>query len=182
MWIHKSYRIIVNYPDNLHAWSVVPLIHVKWIIVSPLTSHFIFVLVSSCRESLLQRCFSPPFFPTRRKSLSGTPWIKIAGAILRTHDIGENATEALIMADTRRAVAATTFYPLTQDSHYTNVPPIIGPQSEVPPRGTLPARPSITSIRIMQTDEKIKFLDPAWLYLRRYDIDFCETRSTYSVD
>lgn len=37
------------------------------------------------------------------------------------------------MADTRRAVAATTFYPLTQDSHYTNVPPIIGPQSAALP-------------------------------------------------
>lgn len=46
------------------------------------------------------------------------------------------------MADTRRAVATTTFYPLTQDSHYTNVPPIIGPQSAIlplPPRETLPA-------------------------------------------
>lgn len=80
-----------------------------------------------------------PLPPTRRK----TPrdWIKIAGAISRTHDIGENATEALIMADTRRAVAATTFYPLTQDSHYTNVPPIIGPQSAalLLPREPLPA-------------------------------------------
>lgn len=71
------------------------------------------------------------------------------------------------MADTRRAVAATTFYPLTQDSHYTNVPPIIGPQSAVlsspasPRNPPPPARLSITSIRIMQTDEKIKFLDPA---------------------
>lgn len=94
----------------------------------------------------------------------GTLRIKIAGAISRTHDIGENTTEALIMADTRRAVATTTFYPLTQDSHYTNVPPIIGPQSAIlplPPREILPARLSITSIRIMQTDEKIKFLDPA---------------------
>lgn len=45
------------------------------------------------------------------------------------------------MADTRRAVAATTFYPLTQDSHYANVPPIIGPQSAVIPfpREPLPA-------------------------------------------
>lgn len=129
----------------------------------------VFVLVSSHRESLPAIFFFflfPPLLPTRRKSLSkeGTLRIKIAGAISRTHDIGENATEALIMADTRRAVAATTFYPLTQDSHYTNVPPIIGPQSAIlplPPRVTLPARLSITSIRIMQTDEKIKFLDPA---------------------
>jgi len=45
------------------------------------------------------------------------------------------------MADTRRAVAATTFYPLTQDSHYTNVSPIIGPQSAALPlpREPLPA-------------------------------------------
>lgn len=125
---------------------------------SSLNITFHFYSLSSRHESLSlpQQYFSPPsFFPTRRKSLSGTSWIKIAGAISRTHDIGENATEALIMADTQRAVAATTFYPLTQDSHYTNVPPIIGPQSEVPPpclpRGTLPARLSITSIRIMQT-------------------------------
>jgi len=79
-------------------------------------------------------------FPlTRRKTLQ--VWIKIAGAISRTHDIGENATEALIMADTRRAVAATTFYPLTQDSHYTNVSPIIGPRSAALPlpREPLPA-------------------------------------------
>lgn len=77
-----------------------------------------------------------PLPPTRRKTLRD--WIKIAGAISRTHDIGENATEALIMADTRRAVAAATFYPLTQDSHYTNVPPIIGPQSTALP---LPREP-----------------------------------------
>jgi len=37
------------------------------------------------------------FYPTRRKTLRD--WIKIAGAISRTHDIGENATEALITAD-----------------------------------------------------------------------------------
>lgn len=59
--------------------------------------------------------------------------IKIAGAISRTHDIGENAAEALIMADTRRAVAATTFQPLTQDSHYTNVPPITRPSAVCTP-------------------------------------------------
>lgn len=87
-----------------------------------------------------------PRGPSRRAGrLYGRDWTKIAGAISRTHDIGENATEALIMADTRRAVAATTFYPLTQDSHYTNVPPIIGPQvagTPLPRRGSAPLRVS----------------------------------------
>lgn len=137
--LRRQSRCVIGCPSN--TCQMDPSDH-------PLTLHSIFVLVSSRHESLPQRYFSPPsFFPTRRKSLSGTPWIKIAGAISRTHDIGENATEALIMVDTRRAVAATTFYPLTQDSHYTNVPPIIGPQSEVPP----PASPGEPSPRVSQS-------------------------------
>lgn len=133
-----------------------------------------FLPASPARASLPARhSFPVPFSPsstsTRRKTLRD--WIKIAGAISRTHDIGENATEALIMADTRRAVAATTFYPLTQDSHYTNVPPIIGPQSAalfLPFLANPFPRFSITSIRIMQTDEEIKFLDLVEAIPRRF--------------
>lgn len=111
----------------------------------------------------------PPY--SRRKTLRD--WIKIAGAISRTHDIGENATEALIMADTRRAVAATTFYPLTQDSHYTNVPPIIGPQSAALP---LPREPRPRVSQSLQSESckptrKSNSSTPP----RRYRQHFCET-------
>lgn len=121
---YRSHRPRVLIPSNAHR-------------IDPRCCllHSVFVPVPS-REPPRERSLPPPVLflflflpprPTRRKTLRD--WIKIAGAISRTHDIGENATEALIMADTRRAVAATTFYPLTQDSHYTNVPPIIGPRS-----------------------------------------------------
>lgn len=45
--------------------------------------------------------------------------IKIAGAISRTHDIGENAAEALIMADTRRGSRYHVLYPLNSNTLIT---------------------------------------------------------------
>lgn len=142
----------------------------------PLLLHSVFVLVPSrdFREiSSTARCSSCSFFSLfhwRRKTLRD--WIKIAGAISRTHDIGENATEALIMADTRRAVAATTFYPLTQDSHYTNVSPIIGPQSAALPSLVNPSRvsQSLQSESCKPTRKSNSSIPP-----RRYRQDFYET-------
>lgn len=155
---------IANYAVNLDAWSVVPLTHLRVHIECPsdrreriippppVTFRLCPSFPLAARGSLpavFLSFSSSSTSPTdsRRKSLSGTLRIKIAGAISRTHDIGENATEALIMADTRRAVAATTFYPLTQDSHYTNVPPIIGPQSAV----YFPCLPEKPSPRVSQS-------------------------------
>jgi len=71
----------------------------------------VLVLVScNARRGLSQRCasFSFPLFlfpPPSADPRKTRDWIKIAAAISRTHDIGENASEALIMADARRAVA-----------------------------------------------------------------------------
>lgn len=91
-----------------------------------------------------------PFFPSKNE---GRDRIKIAGAISRAHDTGENAAEALIMADTRRGSRYHVLPLNFQDSHYANVPPITDP-----PRRLLPPCTFSQSlpIGIMQTvDAKI---------------------------
>lgn len=91
-----------------------------------------------------------PFFPSKNE---GRDRIKIAGAISRAHDTGENAAEALIMADTRRGSRYHVLLLNFQDSHYANVPPITDP-----PRRLLPPCTFSQSlpIGIMQTvDAKI---------------------------
>lgn len=78
-----------------------------------------------------------PFFPSNE----GRDRIKIAGAISRAHDTGENAAEALIMADTRRGSRYHVLPLNFQDSHYTNVPPITDPPRR--PRPLHPPNPAL---------------------------------------
>ena len=64
---------------------------------------FFFFFIRSSRTERAPPTFLFPPRWTKEESLSQErERIKIAGAISRTHDIGENAAEALIMADTRR--------------------------------------------------------------------------------
>lgn len=80
-----------------------------------------------------------PFFPSNE----GRDRIKIAGAISRAHDTGENAAEALIMADTRRGSRYHVLPLNFQDSHYTNVPPITDPPRRPRPPSLLSPNPAL---------------------------------------